>query len=69
MSLGVIDEFRGKGIGPKLLEKVFEEVDKEPAIKYVDLHVISHNPAARFYEKRGFIKIAYLTDYYHIAGS
>lgn len=40
---------RGKGVGRKLIEKVFEEVDGDVA-----LHVEPDNPARHLYEKVGF---------------
>jgi ribosomal protein S18 acetylase RimI-like enzyme len=49
MTLGVIDEFRGKGIASKLLDKILEEASQDSRVKYINLHVVSYNPARHFY--------------------
>ena len=43
------EDCRGKGIGTKLLEKIFEECSGDVA-----LHVEYDNPAVKLYEKVGF---------------
>lgn len=49
MTLGVIDEFRGKGVATMLLNKVMEEANVNQQVRYVNLHVIVYNSACRFY--------------------
>lgn len=46
MSVGVIDEFRGKGIAKKLIEIVKEKALKIDRIKYLSLDVAVYNPSA-----------------------
>ncbi len=50
MTLGVIDEFRQKGVGKMLVNRIIQIGKKYQNIKLVSLHVISYNKAAiRFY--------------------
>lgn len=50
MSLGVIDEFRGKGIAKKLIHIVEKEANANRNIKCISLHVLSTNTSAiQFY--------------------
>lgn len=51
--LGVIPEYRGKGIGQKLLKAVEEKAREEGCCK-LTLEVLEHNPAKRLYEREGF---------------
>lgn len=69
MTLGVIDEFRGKGIASTLLDKILQEASEDARVKYVNLHVVSYNPARYFYEKRGFERVEELPEYYRINGT
>jgi GNAT superfamily N-acetyltransferase len=47
--IAVNKEYRGKGIGGKLLDEVINRVDGEVA-----LHVEYDNPARKLYERKGF---------------
>mgnify|MGYP002347695474 CR=1 FL=1 len=50
MTLGVIDEFRKKGVGKMLVDKIISIGRKYQNLKLISLHVISYNKAAiRFY--------------------
>mgnify|MGYP000866656224 FL=1 len=69
MTLGVIDEFRGKGVASQLLNKVMQEANSNPLIRYVSLHVVIYNSACRFYERNSFERIAQLEAYYRIFGT
>lgn len=52
--MGIIEEFRGKGIGAKLFEEAFHW-SKENGITRLGMTVLKHNKrAARLYEKLGF---------------
>lgn len=67
MTLGVIDEFRKKGIGKILIDRLYEECQQYSEIKFIYLHVISYNEAAiRFYEKNAFKLLETIDNYYHI---
>jgi ribosomal protein S18 acetylase RimI-like enzyme len=49
-------EYRGQGIGKKLMEKALEELVKNKEIEKVDLNVnTSQLSAVRLYEKLGFV--------------
>jgi ribosomal protein S18 acetylase RimI-like enzyme len=55
MTLGVIDEFRKKGVGKLLIESILEVGNEWKSVKLVYLHVISYNKAAiNFYKKNAF---------------
>tara|TARA_R110000868_G_scaffold306734_1_gene568055 strand:- start:88100 stop:88567 length:468 start_codon:yes stop_codon:yes gene_type:complete len=51
--LGVIQEARGKGIGKKLIDAVYEKAKAMDGCK-VTLEVLENNPARRLYEREGF---------------
>ena len=55
MTLGVVNEFRNKGIATMLLEEMMNRHEDNLFIKYVYLHVVDYNIAAiKFYEKNDF---------------
>ncbi len=49
----VLEEYRGKGIGKLLMNKV-EEFAKQNNIKFIFLEVFRDNPAFNFYKKLGY---------------
>ena len=52
--LGILPEYRGLGIGSRLLEKVIEKA-KEFGLEKIELHVYTSNkPAVALYRKFGF---------------
>ncbi len=60
LSIAVLPEYRGQGIGTKLLTKLFSEVKNcYPA---VSLSVSSENPALQLYRRLGFEAIAQYND-------
>ena len=66
-TLGVINEFRNRGIAQQLLERVMKLTEGDPKIKLIYLHVIDYNIAARkLYEKIGFELLAQFKNYYKI---
>ena len=51
----VKSEFRGKGVGRKLLHKLLEEAKKDTSLLRIDISVMSENlPAIRLYQSLGF---------------
>lgn len=52
ISISLLPEYRGKGIGTRLLELILHEVSK--TYEAVSLSVASYNPAIRLYERYGF---------------
>jgi ribosomal protein S18 acetylase RimI-like enzyme len=55
VDIALMPEWRGSGVGTKLLRDVLERGAK--AGKPVTIHVESFNPALRLYERLGFTKI------------
>jgi ribosomal protein S18 acetylase RimI-like enzyme len=55
VDIAIRSEFRGSGIGTKLLDDVMER--GRDAGKPVTIHVESYNPALRLYERLGFEKV------------
>jgi len=55
LSIAVLPEYRNKGIGSKLLEKITEEAKIK--FKAVCLSVTKNNPARNLYKRFGFIEI------------
>lgn len=60
LSMAVMPEYRGQGIGTVLLEHLFEHA--KAAYKSVSLSVWKANPARRLYERFGFEIIKELQD-------
>jgi ribosomal protein S18 acetylase RimI-like enzyme len=55
LAIAVVPDFRGQGVGTKLLEQILNIAKmKYPA---VSLSVRSNNPVLRLYERNGFLKI------------
>lgn len=65
MTLGVIDEFRSLGLGNKFLALLINLANINTNIKYIHLHMVAYNSAARFYEKNGFEVVDVLRHHYH----
>lgn len=66
-TLGVMHEFRRRGIGSLLLAKLTERVQGK--VGSLSLMVIEHNKTAReFYLKEGFGESARFEEYYHVNG-
>ncbi|MFQ5524655.1 MAG: GNAT family N-acetyltransferase [Thermoanaerobaculia bacterium] len=55
IDIALLPEFRGKGIGGRLMRGVLDEVRQ--AGKLVRIHVEQNNPAMRLYKRLGFEKI------------
>lgn len=55
LSIALLPEYRGRGVGSQLLERMFDEARQQhPALS---LSVSRDNPARRLYERFGFITI------------
>ncbi len=53
-TLSILPEFRGMGLGSKLMEAIYTELEKE-GVQDVSLVVVATNTAAiEFYERQGF---------------
>jgi ribosomal protein S18 acetylase RimI-like enzyme len=55
IAIGVVPEFRGQGIGTRLLEALLAEAT--PRFEAICLSVEFENPALRLYERLGFQKV------------
>lgn len=55
IDIALLPEFRGKGIGGALMERVLDEARE--ANKLVRIHVEKNNPAMRLYRRLGFEQI------------
>jgi ribosomal protein S18 acetylase RimI-like enzyme len=55
LAIGVLPDYRGKGMGSMLLQKLMSEV----AVNHnsISRNVRASNPAVRLYERLGFMKI------------
>jgi ribosomal protein S18 acetylase RimI-like enzyme len=56
LGLAVLPDYRGRGIGPELLDRVLQSARERFA--GVSLSVRSDNPVLRLYERSGFVKAA-----------
>lgn len=65
VSIAVLEEFRGQGIGRTLMLLGMEAMRKHYGAKEVYLEVrVTNTPAIRLYEKLGFVKVKRITGYY-----
>ena len=56
MDIALLPDFRGRGIGTKLLNDILAEGER--TARPVTIHVESFNPAQRLYARLGFTKVA-----------
>lgn len=54
LSIALLPDFRGKGIGTQLFEHLF---DSPCTLRRVSLSVSANNPARRLYERVGFVEV------------
>jgi ribosomal protein S18 acetylase RimI-like enzyme len=68
MTLGVVYECRGLGLGSMLIEEALRVLRASfLTCEVVYLHVVDYNEAAiRFYERRGFATLKRIKDHYVI---
>lgn len=66
--MGLLPEYRGKGIGSKLLEKVLDR-GREFGLEKIELHVYTSNQAAiALYKKFGFEEEGLIKKYRKLDG-
>lgn len=56
ISIVVDKEYRGKGVGQKLMEAIEDLARNKFHMKYLHLEVYDGNPAIRLYERCGFVR-------------
>jgi len=56
LAIIVKNEFRGKGIGTKLIQEIEKRAKEKFNIKFLHLEVYENNPAVRLYERQGFVE-------------
>lgn len=61
--IAVRSDYRGRGLGRKLLDRFIESAKERDAAK-VFLEMRANNPAEKFYRKAGFEQIGTRRDYY-----
>jgi ribosomal protein S18 acetylase RimI-like enzyme len=65
MTIGVLNEYRQRGVGRKLLDLLLVNASAKPDVKVVYLHVQTSNAAAlAFYSAAGFETLGRLENYY-----
>ena len=62
LAISILPEFRGYGIGTKLMKKLFE-ILRENKYKNTSLSVQKDNPAVRFYQRLGYKILGPRLDY------
>ena len=69
IDISLLPEFRGKGIGRKILTEIIESSRKKN--KTVALHVAFGNPARKLYERLGFenVSVTATHDYMELRGA
>jgi ribosomal protein S18 acetylase RimI-like enzyme len=70
LTLGVIDELRGKGVGRKLLDAGIRKISETDSFcRVIFLHVIEYNEAAKkFYLREKFIEFKKYSEFYFFDG-
>ena len=69
LGMGVDKEYRGNGLGMRLLKFATEWLKSETNIDWLDLFTFSHNVAAlALYKKYGFLELGITHDKYRIDG-
>ena len=68
MTLGVVDEFRRRGLGLRLISETVKYVEETCLdVGLIYLHVVEYNtPAMRLYEKCGFVRVGRIEEFYSI---
>ncbi|CAD8081840.1 unnamed protein product [Paramecium primaurelia] len=68
MTIGVINEFRGRGIAEYMIEQLKKRVlESNKTLSYIYLDMVVYNEiAARFYQKNGFNRVRIKKNHYEI---
>ncbi|CAD8070081.1 unnamed protein product [Paramecium primaurelia] len=68
MTIGVINEFRGRGIAEYMIEQLKKRVlESNKSLLYIYLDMVVYNEvAARFYQKNGFNRVGIKKNHYSI---
>lgn len=68
LTLGVVDEFRRRGLARKLIQETIQDLTKNnPSVHVLTLHVVTYNEAAiELYKSLGFIEATRYVEYYDL---
>lgn len=67
LQMGILQDFRGKKIGQKLLKNAICWCQYQPSISWIDLQVFAANTAAlALYQKNNFLAVGKIVDAYRI---
>eukprot|EP00397_Hematodinium_sp_SG-2012_P031664 GEMP01033648.1.p1 GENE.GEMP01033648.1~~GEMP01033648.1.p1 ORF type:complete len:430 (+),score=100.78 GEMP01033648.1:131-1420(+) len=71
LTLGVIDEFRRRGLAKQLILEAIKVLEAtNPQVQALTLHVVTYNKAAiALYHALGFVEIGQFHDYYDLNGT
>jgi RimJ/RimL family protein N-acetyltransferase len=70
LSIGVLEPYRGQGIGVELLSAAIRWATSQDALMWLDSEVFGHNePALRLHRKLGFTEVARVADMYRLDGA
>jgi predicted GNAT family N-acyltransferase len=58
----VLDAFRGRGLGSSLLEKILNDINRNPAAKGKEIYLHAQLDAIPLYRKYGFVKYGDMFD-------
>lgn len=64
LNITVRDGLRGRGIGGRLLDELFERADRRPHLGFTLEVRVSNDPAIHLYRKKGFIEHGVRPRYY-----
>lgn len=69
LGIGIEREYRGAGLGRRLMLRALDFAHGEPALHWVELRVFGHNQAAQaLYRELGFRECGRIRDRFRIAG-
>jgi len=69
LGIGILKEYRNKGLGKRLLNTVIQWCREEPSVHWIDLGVFNGNKNAKaLFDKVGFKEIGFIEDCWLIDG-